>query len=119
LHLNENNLADFKNLPQLIGVSVYAFEGITLFILIIFKKLILNKNKKKAVSLLFIIRDSMKEPEYFWKIFSFVNLAVCLLYVIFSVLGSLSLGQVFFCKKFINKRIWKKLFSFQCLITSM
>lgn len=70
---NIENFADFSRIPMLVGVSIYAFE---------------------AISLMFSIRNSIENPkENFHSIFRNVNIVMVVLYISFSVTGVIAHGD--------------------------
>ena len=69
---NEQNLGHITHLPSFIGVSIFAFE---------------------CIGSIFPVRNSMKEPEKFPKVFCFISLIVCVIYILFSVICAASLGH--------------------------
>lgn len=71
LDFNEHNFGTFTHLPSFIGVSIFAFE---------------------CIGNIFPVKNSMKEPEKFKKIFSITSFGVCLIYIFFSVICCVSLG---------------------------
>lgn len=72
LSSNEHNLGTFSTLPSFIGVSIFAFE---------------------CIGNIFPIKNSMKEPEQFARIFKIVSIIVCVVYIMFSVINCISLGD--------------------------
>jgi len=71
LNFNEHNFGTFTHLPSFIGVSIFAFE---------------------CIGNIFPVKNSMKEPEKFKKMFSITSIVVCLVYIVFSVICCVSLG---------------------------
>jgi len=69
---NEHNYAHFLNLAGFLGIAIYSFE---------------------AIGTMFYVRQSMKEPEKFPKIFMIISIVVASIAVIFSTLCSLALGK--------------------------
>ncbi len=69
---NEHNFEQITHLPSFIGVSIFAFE---------------------CIGSIFPVRNSMKEPEKFPKIFLIISIIVCAIYILFSVICAVSLGN--------------------------
>jgi len=66
-------LGNFSKIPLIFGVSIYAFE---------------------AIGIIFTVRASViNEEKDFPVIFKRVNIAICVLYIIFSVIGAVTFGQ--------------------------
>ena len=72
LDSNEHNLGQFTHLPSFIGVSIFSFE---------------------CIGNIFPVKNSMKEPEKFKKIFLYISIIVCFTYIFFSVICCISLGN--------------------------
>lgn len=69
---NKSNLFDFSNLPLMIGVSIYSFE---------------------SIGMILSIKNTVEKNNVFLSIFKLTSISVTLLYVIFSIIGSIALGD--------------------------
>ena len=69
---NEGDIANFSKFPAFLGVSIFAFE---------------------SVGSILAIRNSMKKPQDFDKIFYKITLSISFIYIIFAVICCLALGS--------------------------